>query len=370
MKRETTTIITTTLALTLLGVLMVYSATSLGDGTAGKLPRQLIYATLGLTVMFCAARFDYHRLKDPIIFRSIVAVSLGLLVLVLLPAFGVETNNARRWIAFGSFQFQPSEIAKFALILLLAVKLTDNRERIHLFSAGFIPPMLIAALFAGLVLAENDLGIPVIMIAVTYVMITVAGVRLRYLFASLLPVFVAIAMLVLWVPHRTRRIVGFLDPWADRLDTGFQLIQSMFAFSQGDLLGRGAGAGEQKLGYLLDAAHTDFIFAVLGEELGLVGTLTVVALFCGFLIAALRIAMNAQDEFGMLLATGITTIITLQAAFMMAVTTGLLPTKGLTLPFIAYGGSALIMTLAMAGVLINIGVQAVEPEPVRKLAKA
>ena len=369
MKRETTLIITVTLTLTLLGLLMVYSATALGDDTPGKIGHQLIYVTIGLSAMFCAARFDYHRLKDPIIFRGIVALSICLLLLVLLPAFGVKVNNAQRWLALGSFQFQPSELAKFALILLLAVKLTDNRETTQHFTTGFVPPMLIASAFVALILAERDLGIPIIMMGVTYVMIAVAGVRFRYLFASLLPVLASIAMLVLWEPHRVRRIAGFLDPWADREDKGFHLIQSLFAFAQGSVTGTGAGAGEQKLGYLF-AAHTDFIFSVIGEELGLIGTVTVVLLFCAFFFAALRIAMNAQDYFGMLLATGITATITLQTAFIMAVTTGLLPTKGLPLPFISYGGSALITSLAMTGILVNIGVQAPEPERLRKLAKA
>lgn len=369
MKRETTLIITVTLTLTLLGILMVYSATELGDGTPGKLDRQLRYAALGLLAMFCAARFDYHRLKDPVIFRAIVGLSLCLLVLVLLQDSDKQAGGAQRWLAFGPVRFQPSELAKFALILLLAVKLTDNREKTHLLSTGFVPPMLIACAFAGLVLAERDLGIPIIMMGITYVMIGVAGVRFRYIFASLLPVIAGIAMLVLWVPFRAKRIVGFLDPWADREDAGFHLIQSMSAFAQGAVAGRGAGAGEQKLGYLF-AADTDFIFSVIGEELGLIGTLTVVLLFCAFLVGALRIAMNANDHFGMLLATGITAAITLQTAFIMAVTTGLLPTKGLPLPFIAYGGSALIMSLVMAGILVNIGVQAPEPQRTRKLAKA
>ncbi len=319
--------------------------------------------------MFAAARFDYHRLRDPIIFRSLVAFSALLLLLVLLSRFGIQAAGAQRWLAVGPYQFQPAEFAKFALILLLAVKMTTHHEQIHRFSTGFMPPMLIAMLFSALVLAERDLGIPIVMMGVAYIMLFVAGARWRHLIASLVPVLAAVLILILWVPHRRQRLMIFRNPWEDRYDSGFQLIQSMAAFAQGGIHGRGAGASEQKLGYLY-AAHTDFIFAVIGEELGLIGTLAVTALFLVLLIGACRVAMNAQDLFGTLLATGITAAITLQAAFIMAVTTGLLPTKGLPLPFIAYGGTALIVFLGMAGVLVNISVQAIQPERQRRTAAA
>jgi cell division protein FtsW len=368
-KRETTWIITVVLALVLLGVLMVYSASTVGPDTAGKLNKQLLYAGAGLLALFIGAHFDYHRLRDPLVFRGIVIFSLVLLVLVLIPQLGIKVGGARRWLGFGGFRFQPSEFAKFSLILLLAVKLTDNRAHLGEFKRGFLPPMLTALAFTGLVLAENDLGVPSVMMGVTIVMLCVAGIRWRYLLGSFLGVSGLVLLLVVITPHRWRRLVAFRNPWNDPLDSGFQLIQSMFGFAQGGGWGRGAGAGEQKLGYL-DAAYTDFIFSVIGEELGLFGTLAVVLLFVVFLIAASRIVMYAADFFGAILATGITMAILLQAAFVMAVTTGLVPTKGLPLPFISYGGTALVVYLAMVGVLVNIGVQAVEPEAKQKLLPA
>ena len=366
MKRETTLLISSVLALVLVGVLMVYSASSVRADAESRLERQLVYVAIGLTVMFFAARFDYHRLRDRPIFRGVVLLSLALLGLVLLPGAGVLVDGAQRWVRIGGFQFQPSEVAKFALILLLAVKLTDNRQHIHRLFRGFIPPMLISALFAGLVLAERDLGVPVMMFGVAFVMLCAAGVRWGYLLASFVPACAAVLFLVLAYPHRLERLLAFLNPWDYRKTAGWQLIQSLSAFARGSLTGLGAGAGEQKLGYL-PAADTDFIFAVVGEELGLAGTLCVTGLFAALAVAGYRIAMNAEDQFGSLLATGIVALIAGQATFIMAVTTGLLPTKGLPLPFVSYGGTALIVFLGLAGILVNIGVQAHEQQPERKL---
>jgi len=358
MKREVTAVFTLVLALAAAGTLMVFSAR--GYQTGANEPTTHLYALgIGVAVMLIAARFDYHHLRDPFIFRGIVVTSIALLALVLV--YGSDVHGARRWIRLPGIQLQPSELAKFALILLLAVKLTDNRENARKFFSGFLPPVCIAGFFAAMVLAQRDLGIPVVMMAVTLIMMCVAGVSWRYMVVSLVPLGAAVAVAIVKSPHRVQRLAAFRDPWVDPLGSGFNLIQSYSAFAQGHLWGKGAGASEQKLGYLF-ASHTDFVYALIGEEFGLVGTLAVLALFAGLLIAGYRIAANAQDMFGSMLATGIVALVTVQAAIIMMVTIGLLPTKGLPLPFISYGGTALIVFLGLTGILANIGIQARSPE--------
>jgi len=358
MKRETVAVITLALSLTLVGTLMVFSALGYKEDGGPWVARQFIFAGIGVTAMLIAARFDYHRLKDGFIFRGIILGTLALLVLVLL--IGTEANNAQRWIRVFGMQFQPSELGKFALILLLAVKLTDNRESLKKFFSGFLPPAFISVFFAGLVVLEHDLGGPIVMVAVAGVMMAVAGVAIRYLLLSCIPLGAAVVALIVVSPERVERLMVFRNPWHDPMDAGFHLIQSYSAFAQGGLWGKGAGASEQKLGYLF-ASHTDFVFALIGEEFGLVGTVLVVLLFGSLLYAGYRIIINARDMFGAMLATGIVALIAIQAAVIMGVTTGLLPTKGLTLPFVSYGGTALIVFLGLTGILANIGIQGKEP---------
>ncbi len=371
MKRETTAVVIITLALSLLGVLMVYSVSEVNADLRGLHLRQAMFFAAGVVAMLIAAKTDYHRLASPLIFRSILFVTIALLGLVLIPGIGVRVNGAQRWINLGGFGFQPSELAKFALVVLLAVKLAQNRQTVEKFWTGFLPPLLVAGVFAALVYLERDLGIPVLMVGVAFVMLFVAGARWHYLAGSFVPAVFLIFALILTSPHRVKRLTAFLDPWEDRLESGFNLIQSLSAFAQGGAWGRGAGASEQKLGYLF-GAHTDFIFAVVGEEFGLAGTLGVVALFACLLLVSIRVAAYAPDLFGALLATGIATLIAGQAVFVMAVNTGLVPTKGLPLPFVSNGGTALVVFLAMTGVLANIATQAREPEerPQRTLIPA
>jgi len=245
------------------------------------------------------------------------------------------------------------------------VKISNNREHAHEFFRGFLPPILIALFFSGLVVLQRDIGIPMLMMATAFVMVIVAGARWLWVGLCLAPMIVAASSLIIYFPHRMQRMVAFIDPWAYRDSAGWHLIQSLSAFAQGSWMGRGAGAGEQKLGYL-PAADTDFIFAVIGEEFGLLGTMIVLGLFALLIFNGLRVAANAQDFFGTMLAVGIVTAIGLQAIFIMAVTIGLLPTKGLPLPFISYGGTALIVFMAMTGVLVNVGVQAFDPNKTPK----
>lgn len=353
MKWETTTILCCVITLVLLGVLMVYSVTAVQPKLQHLFSRHVQFAMLGVAVMFLAARFDYRRLAEPLTYRILAGAVLALLVLVLF--FGRESGGGTRWL----FGFQPSELAKIALVVLLAAKLTVNREQAGEFLRGYVPPVLITCLFAGLIILERDLGLPVVLCGAAGVVMCVAGVRWRYLFASLMAGASAVALFIATTPYRSERWEAYINPWEHRKEAGWQLIQSLSAFAQGGVAGRGAGAGEQKLGYL-PAAHTDFIFSIIGEELGLVGTLATVALFMMLVFVLFRVAMNARDQFGALLVTGIAALIAVQALFIMGVTTGLLPTKGLPLPFVSSGGTALIVYLGLIGIALNVALQSGE----------
>lgn len=369
MRKETSAVLFLAFALTGMGALMVYSASALNPSAQGVFNRHLISIAIGFVAMTIAGRFDYRHLKGPIIYRAIVMFAIVMLIVVLIPSIGTLVDGGQRWIRIAGFSFQPSEFAKFALILMLAVKLTDNRENINTFWRGFLPPMIITCFFAGLVLMERDLGVPFLMFCTAFFMLFAAGTRFVYLIANGLFGLGAVVLLIYIAPHRLRRLTTFTDPWEYRKDEGWQLVQSFAAFAQGGIWGRGAGASEQKLGYL-PAAHTDFVFSVIGEEFGLVGTLTVLMMFVLLALLGFRIAMHARDHFGSLLAIGITVLVSFQAIFIIGVTLGLVPPKGLPLPFISYGGTAIIMALGMVGVLVNVGVQAIEPKPHRKMVPA
>lgn len=361
MRRESITLLTIVMSLTLIGTFVIYSALAANSNGDSLFLKHGIYLIAGFVFMGIAAQVDYHALRHPILFRLIVCVSIGLLILVLIPGIGVERNGAQRWLMIAGFQFQPSEAAKLALIVLLAVKLTDNQEHISRFGQGFIPALVIMVTFAGLIILENDLGTPVVLCATAYFMFFVAGIRWYYLFPSLIPAGGAVYLLIVSSEYRAAKLTAFLDPWAHSNESAYQLIQSMTAFVKGDIWGVGAGAGEQKLRYIPEP-DTDFILAVWAEEMGLTGTLVVVALFVAMLLVAIRVANHAKDLFGSLLATGIIGLISFQAAFNMAMAIGLLPTKGLPLPFISRGGTSLMVLMALSGILINIGLQAEAPK--------
>lgn len=367
MTKETVILLVSVLGLALFGSLMVYSASALSPRDAAVIDRQPYYLAIGVIAMIIASRFDYRHFKDPVLFRSMVLVGILLLVAVLF--VGRNVDGGQRWLRYGSVGFQPSELAKFVLIVWLAVKLTDARDHMQTFFRGFVPPLVIAGFITGLVLAQRDLGVPIVMLASTFFMLYVAGTRWQYLVMSVMPCLAIGSILVALAPHRVARVFAFLDPYAHRDSAGWHLIQAFSAYAQGGVWGRGPGASEQKLGYL-PAAHTDFIFAVIGEEFGLAGTISVVMVFALFLWMGFRIAFNARDRFGSMLAIGMTTSIGMQTVFILFVNTGMLPTKGLPLPFISYGGTALIVMMGMAGVLANIGSQAQAPAPAAKLVPA
>lgn len=324
--------------------------------------RHLVYVAAGLAAFGIAAHFDYHKLGSVFVYRFIAVLSLTMLVAVLVPEVGDQRGGAQRWIDLGGFSFQPSEFAKFALLLLLAVGLSQNQAGIRDFRRVFLPFTGLIFLFAGLIVLEKDLGTPVVLAAAGFAVMMMAGVPWTHLGVSVSIAGAGAGVLALTSEYRVRRLFAFLDPWTHRDNEGYQLIQSMTAFVNGSIWGQGPGGGEQKL-YYLPEAHTDFIFAVWGEETGLIGSLFLAALFLALLAVALRIATHSRDLFGTLLAGGAVTLIAMQATFNMMVTVGLLPTKGLPLPFISMGGTSLIVFLGLMGIVVNVGLQA---EPVRR----
>jgi len=338
------------------GVVMVYSASAIVAADRFNDPylflkKQLFWALLGVACLLGALRLDYRRLER--IGWPILIVAGVLLVLVLVPPLAQPINGTRRWLRLGFMSFQPAELAKLALVIYLAGYLTQKRDELADFRRGLLPPLLIAGALAVLILAQPDLGNCLTLVAVTFALLYLAGGRARYLGAIIGAALPFIALAIFLAPYRMRRITTFLDPWSDPRRSGFQIIQSWLAFGGGGLFGRGIGESKQKLFYLPEA-HTDFIFAVIGEELGFVGALAVIALFAILIWRGLRVGLRAPDPFGAYLALGITVLIATQTLVNLGVVTGALPTKGLPLPFISFGGSALLVTMVGTGVLLNI----------------
>jgi cell division protein FtsW len=344
------------IALTSFGVVMVYSASSVmaaknfHDG-AYFLKRQLLFATVGFGLAAVAMRVDYHhwrKLAVPMLF-----VCLALLVLVLIPGVGAKVKGASRWIRLPGFNLQPSEFAKIALILYMAYSLEKKYDKLKSISYGFLPYMLVLMVILALLLKQPDMGAALTLAGVTVLMLFAAGTRLVFLLGTAMAVAPIIVYLVYNSAYRWRRIKAFMDPEKDPTGIGWQIIQSKYAFGAGGFFGEGLGEGKQKLFYLPEA-HTDFILSVVGEELGFIGVIVIIALFFLLVQRAMRIAVAAPDRFGRFLAFGIAVLFAIEACVNMGVVTGLLPTKGLALPFISYGGSSLLISLVAVGILLNI----------------
>ena len=259
-----------------------------------------------------------------------------------------------RWLRIGGFTFQPSEFARFAFIIYLAYSMDKKKENIKDFSVGFLPHLLVLGIFAALILMQPDFGSVVIFGAITWLMLFVGGVRISHLLLSLVFIMPAAYIFMISAEYRIKRIISFLDPWQYSADEGYQIIHSLMAFGTGGIWGTGIGKGYQKLFYLPEP-HTDFIFSVIGEELGLIGVLFIIALYALIFWRGIIIARNAKDTFCAFIAAGLITAIILQVCVNMGVTLGLLPTKGLTLPFLSYGGTSLLINMASIGILMNIG---------------
>lgn len=344
-----------TIGLALFGVVMVYSASALlaqseNHGHFYYVKKQAIWTAIGFAAMLIGMQFDYNRLRD----KRIVYGLLLLTVFLLLAVFAFSpVNGARRWIKFSGLSVQPSEISKLVLAIFLAYFLEKHAGEEREFWRTFIPCGLITALLAALVVLEPDFGTSLMLAVIFVVVIYTAGARLSHLAMAAAPAFVIAAGLLIFVPWRMARLVTFLDPWADPQKSGFQVVQSLIAVGSGGTNGLGFAQGKQKMQFL-PFAHSDFIFAVIGEELGLLGTLAVLLIFALFLWRGIRTSLLAPDRFSKLLSLGIVTGIVAQALFNISVVLSLVPTKGIPLPFISYGGSSLVPTLAAVGILLNI----------------
>jgi cell division protein FtsW len=344
-----------TAGLALFGVVMVYSASAVMAAQENNnqyyyVVKQGMWTGIGFLMMLGAMHFDYQRLRN----RRLVYALLALTALALLAVFAFpRINGAHRWIKLAGFSVQPSEAAKLSVTIFLAYFLEKRAGDERSFWRTFVPCICVTGLFAMLVVAEPDLGTALMLAVVCVVMCFTAGVRLLHLGMAAAPALVGVAGLLLFVPWRLQRMITFLDPWKDPRDKGFQVVQSLIAVGSGGVDGLGFAQGKQKL-FFLPFAHSDFIFAVVGEELGLLGALTVVAVFAIFLWRGMRAALRAPDRFGMLLGLGLVTSIVAQALFNISVVLSLVPTKGIPLPFISYGGSSLVPTLVAVGVLLNL----------------
>lgn len=314
--------------------------------------KQIIWDVLGVVVLFYCMRMDYHRWQRWSMQLLVIAFVLLALVLVIGPV----VKGARRWIPLGFMNIQPSEVAKLAILVWLADFLDRHRSQIRDLRNGFIPPLLVLGLLCAFILKEPDLGTPLLLGVTGMILMFLAGASSLHLLSvvglSLIPLYYEI----FHVGYRYRRLMSFMNPWADASGTGYQLTQSLLAFGSGGLFGKGLGASQLKLLYLPDP-HTDFIFPVIGEELGFIGALGVVLLFVFWGLRGWQVAKRAPDLFGQLLAAGITCWVLIQATINMGVSCGLLPTKGLPLPFVSFGGSSLIITMCAVGILLNISSQ-------------
>lgn len=339
-----------------IGIVMIYSASAIyADEKMGDslyfLKRHLIYLAIGLAMMLLVMSLDINRLKR--LSKPIMILSIALLILVLVPGIGRETAGARRWFRFGPVNFQPSEFAKVAIILYLADMVSRKESVMKSFLYGFVPPIMVLGLVVGLILLEPDLGTALTISIIAILILFAGGISLSYIFAFFLASLPALYLLLFSIPYRRKRIMAFLNPWADKKGTGFQIIQSFIALGSGGLLGVGLGQSRQKLFYL-PASHTDFIFSIIGEELGFLGSASVVTLFILFIWQGMKVAFHSTGVFERLLGLGIVSLIALEAVINIGVTCGALPTKGLPLPFISYGGSGLIFHMMAVGLLLNV----------------
>jgi cell division protein FtsW len=343
------------MALVCASVVMVYSASAIVALERYQQPylfviKQVMWVAVGVALMSMVMRVDYRTYRNERLIWTLLAVAGVLLVAVL---FSRPVNGTRRWFALAGFGVQPSELAKLALVLFTALILDRRMHRINEVTYSLLPIALIAGGLVGLILLEPDFGTAVSLLAVIGVMVFSAGLRYRYLIVAGLVLIAGLAVVLVQAPYRIKRILTFLNPWADPLGDGFQIIQSLIAVGTGGVLGRGLMEGRQKL-FFLPEPHTDFIYAVISEEMGLVGALVILACFCVIAWRGLRASLCAADSFGAFLALGITMMLVLQAFVNISVVLGLMPTKGIPLPLVSAGGSSLLINLLGVGVLLNI----------------
>lgn len=357
-KINTTSLLFPVLALTGIGLMMIYSSSSIVAldkfGNSFHYVRNHLFTIFAsLTAMYIASKIKYTLFRNNILIFLILLCSLGLLCLVFVPGLGVSAGGARRWIQLWPSTFQPSEVAKIGLILFLALYISKNLKRMKSFLFGIVIPLWVMGAFQAVLLMQPDFGSAMTMGFITVSMLYLGGMRIVHLAGLFVMIIPVIVMLLITTPYRMKRITAFLDPWQDPMGSGYQLIQSFIAIGNGGTTGLGPGGSIQKL-YFLPESHTDFIFSIIGEEFGLVGASFVLFLFVWVIVQGVKIAMSKKDPFAYYLAMGVTIMIGIQSLVNFCVTTGLMPTKGLPLPFVSYGGSAQLANMIAIGMLINI----------------
>ncbi len=350
------TVLMITYLLLLIGLIMVFSAsgvmaeTRYGDSMF-FLKRQAVWIVLGLLALHWVSRQDYDIWKS--MMPIVLCLSIGCLILVLIPDVGSKVNGSRRWFRVAGLSFQPGELAKLTAVLYLASFLVRREEDITSFKKGVLAPVIVVGALAGLALLEPDMGTAMVLVAVLLGLLFLGGARITHLVGLVLSLLPLGYLLIMESDYRRRRLMSFLDPWQDPHDAGFQLTQSFVALGNGGFVGVGLGEGRQKL-FFLPEAHADFVLALVGEELGFLGTGLLMVLFAILLVKGFHIAERAPDAFGRHLASGVTLLLGIQVLINAGVVSGLLPTKGLTLPLVSYGGSSLIVTLIAIGMLLSI----------------
>lgn len=355
------------LALVGLGLVMVYSASAIMaqdklQDSFHFLKRQAVGAGIGFIAMATMMKLGYRRLAR--LAYPILLLAILLLVLVLVPHVGTVVGGARRWIRLPGVSLQPAEVAKFAWVVYLAYSLAKKREKVTTFSVGFLPHLILCGLLVGLCMRQPDFGSSVCLLFLLFVMLFAAGTKLSYLVGSVLLALPIGYHAIASTPYRMKRILAFMDPWAHRHDIGYQVAESLMSVGSGGVFGLGLGDSRQKL-FFLPEAHTDFIFSIIGEELGLLGSGLTIFLYGVIIWRGTKAALNATETFGTYLGLGITSLIGFQAVVNMSVAMGLAPTKGLTLPFISYGSTSLVMMMAGAGVLLSLSAHGKARAPAR-----
>ncbi len=352
-----TVLFTVVAALVGIGLVMIFSASSATayaehHDVAFYVKRQFMWLVVGLGVAYVAYRMEYQRLRRAAPY--LLAASMFALLAVLVPHVGISVNGARRWIGVSALSLQPSEFAKLALVIYLAAMLASRGERITSLVKGLIPLCVPVFLCALLVLKEPDMGTASLYVMLAFAMFFAAGARIPHMLAVILSTLPVAVISIVASPYKRARIFAFIDPWKDPLNTGFHIVQSLLALGSGGIFGVGLGASRSKFFYLPEQ-YTDFIFSILGEELGLIGALVVVALFVVLAYRAVRIAMEAPDRFGFFLAVGCASLIVIQAFINIGVVTSSWPVTGVPLPFISFGGSSLIVNLTAVALILNVG---------------
>ncbi|MCA9401540.1 MAG: putative lipid II flippase FtsW [Candidatus Omnitrophica bacterium] len=345
-----------TMILLCIGIIMIYSSSGvfamkeLGDPMF-FLKRHILFLMVGLILALGIMSMDYRDLQK--LSKPLLVVTLVMLGLVLIPGIGKTSFGARRWFRIGPFNFQPAEMMKLTMLIYISDYLTRKKNKIGDFFQGFLPVIIVLGITCLLIVKQPDLGSAFLLGVIVMILIYIAGAKWQHIVSLGILMMPALYILVFRVSYRLKRIIAFIDPWQDSQGIGFQLSQSQIALGSGGIFGVGLGHSQQKLFYL-PASHTDFILSIIGEELGLIGTMTVILLFTVFIIQGSRIAKRITDPFGYFLATGIVILVGVQAMVNIGVSIGALPTKGLPLPFISYGGSTLIFNMIFVGLLLNI----------------